>query len=470
MDSIFTHFIARGDAEEDKTRLSYAAWFTEAIPIIEFQGEELLFWDYLDYSVNLGVPVKFKYFQVWLSTELRKVLHKTQVRVNGCETLSYDDPLGFETIYRTTSDVMSDNFKVLSTMESKLDDFKVEISAWMTSRRNQRLTKALSDTYDVLNKTDSAENAADFALDSINIINDVYDVSKLEDLDFKDNPDEVLMNKVSDCGLPAIDKDSGGLFSTQLLGIEAQPGTGKTRLALGTYCYRAMTKYKKNVLFLALEQTEAEVKAMMVACHVFHMFNIQISDKMILTGQVPAELVNQVNAARFDLFESGKYGKFVAKETDLYVETFITKLRTYDKLLGPFDLIAIDYMGLMESKPAEYKRELSEYEVIKSGFKYFKRYLRRSKKAGIAISQFNREGINAGKNDKEITTDMAQGGIAVYRNTDYNIAMSMTETMRLQQKRRFSQPKVRSSAGFPSFIVDTRLGFCYFKQVVQKDV
>ena len=72
MDSIFTHFIARGDAEEDKTRLSYAAWFTEAIPIIEFQGEELLFWDYLDYSVNLGVPVKFKYFQVWLSTELRK--------------------------------------------------------------------------------------------------------------------------------------------------------------------------------------------------------------------------------------------------------------------------------------------------------------------------------------------------------------------------------------------------------------
>ena len=65
---------------------------------------------------------------------------------------------------------------------------------------------------------------------------------------------------------------------------------------------------------------------------------------------------------------------------------------------------------------------------------------------------------------------MAQGGIAVYRNTDYNIAMSMTETMRLQQKRRFSQPKVRSSAGFPSFIVDTRLGFCYFKQVVQKDV
>lgn len=470
MDSIFTHFVARGDAEEEKTRLSYAAWFTEAIPMIEFQGEELLFWDYLDYSVNLGVPIKFKYFQVWLSTELREVLHKTKTRVTGCETLSFDDPLGFETIYKTTCDILTDNFKVLESLESNLEDFKVEISSFMTNRRNQRLTKALSDTYDVLNKTDSAVNAADYALDSINIINDVYDVTKLDDLDFKGDPDEILMNKVSDCGLPAIDKDSQGLFSTQLLGVEAQPGTGKTRFTLGTYCYRAITVYHKNVLFLALEQTEAEIRAMMTACHVFHMFNSQISDKMILTGQIPDELVAKVNAAKFDLFESGKYGKFVCKETDLYVETFITKIRTLDKLQGPFDLIAIDYMGLIESKPQEYKRALSEYEIIKSAFKYFKKYLRRSKKAGIAVSQFNREGIEAGKNDKAITTEMAQGGIAVYRNTDYNIAISMTETMRLQQKRRFSQPKVRSSAGFPSFIVDTRLGFCYFKQVVQKDV
>ena len=51
-----------------------------------------------------------------------------------------------------------------------------------------------------------------------------------------------------------------------------------------------------------------------------------------------------------------------------------------------------------------------------------------------------------------------------------SLAISMTETMRLQQKRRFSQPKVRASAGFGSFIADTRLGFCYFKQVVQKSV
>lgn len=470
MDRIFTHFIARGNSDEESKRLAYAAWFVDAIPLSEFSGDERLFCEYIDYSVALSVPIKYKYMETWINTELKEILHATNIRVEGCETLSFDDPVSFETVFKTTSNVLLDDFKVLETMDSEVKDFPIEIASYFTSRRESRLTQALAETYDVLNKTDSSESAADFALDIINTIKDTYDVSKLEDLDFDAYNDEQLMVKVSDTGLPAVDNDSQGVFTTQLIGVEAQPGTGKTRFVLGTYCYRALTIYMKNVLFCSLEQNPLEIKAMLIACHVYYMFNIQISDKMIMSKTVPSELKAQVEAAKFDLFESGKYGKFVVEELDLYVETFITKLRTLDKLKGPFDLIAIDYMGLIESKPAEYRKVLTEYEIIKTAFKQFKRYLRKTRKAGIAVSQFNREGIQAGKADKEITTDMAQGGLAVYRNTDYNIAMSMTDTMRLQQKRRFSQPKVRSSAGFSTFICDVRLGFLYFKQVVQKAV
>lgn len=474
MDKIFAHFISRGDHEDATRRLAYASWFVETIPLIEFDGDEKLFTEYLEYSVTLGVPIKLKYFDIWLSTELREVLHKLRVKVAGCENLNFEDPASFETLYRTTVDVMHDNFNVLEAMPSELDDFKVEIAAYFSKKRGERLTQALSGTFDMLNDTSSVDEAADYALDNINAIKEIYDTDKLEDLDANEGRDLTndlkTMVKVSDSGLPAIDTDSGGLYTSQLLGIEAQPGTGKTRFALGTYCYRAATVYKKNVLFCTLEQKEEEIKAMLLACHVFRMFNIQISDKMIVTDNIPDEIRPQVEAAKFDLFESGKYGKLIVKELDLYVETFIVKMRTLDKLLGPFDLIAIDYMGLIESKPAQYQKEKTEYEIIKTAFKQFKKYLRHTNKAGIAISQFNRDGIQAGKNDKEITTEMAQGGIAVYRNTDYNIAISMTETMRLQQKRRFSQPKVRSSAGFHNFLADVRLGFCYFNQIAQKAV
>lgn len=470
MHNIFTHFISRGDQAEANKRLAFAHWFIDAVPLTEFQGDERLFCEYIDYSAQLGVPLTEKYFRVWIETELREILHKTKIRVKGCETITFDDPVSFELAYNTTSQVLLDNFRVLANMESAIDDFKVEVAAYFTEQRGVRLTQSLAQTFDLLNDTNSAEDAADFALDSISAVKEIYDVTKLEELESNTIVDKTQMQLVTDSGIPAIDNDSEGLYATQLFDVEAQPGTGKTRFALGTYCYRAVTVYKKNVLFCALEQTEAEIEAMIIACHVFHMFNIQMSDKMILTGNIPEEIRPQYEAARYDLLESGKYGKFVYKELDLYVETFITKLRTLDKLLGPFDLICIDYMGLIESKPAEYRRELSEYEIIKTAYKQFKRYLRRSRKAGLSVAQFNREGIAAGKADKEITPEMAQGGLAVFRNTDYNIAISMTDTMKLQQKRRFSQPKVRSSAGFPSFICDVRLGFCYFKQVVAKAV
>ena len=471
MNTFFTHFISRGDPEDAKKRLAYAAWFVEAIPDVEFDGDERLFYEYLDYSVELSVPISENYFQVWLNTELSEVLHRTKVRVPGCETVRLEDPVGFATGLSITSQVLFDDFRQLSTQDSNTEDFKVEAASYFKERCNDRLTQTLSSTFEVLNSTDSATEASDFALEQISAIKDIYDPDKLEDLvAAEDHLDGPRMEKVTDYGLPAIDNDSHGIYTTQLVGIEAQSGTGKTRFCLGVPLYRAATIHKKNCLFIALEQSKEEVEDMLVACHVFWMFNIQISDKMLQTHTVPDEIKPQVEAARYDLFKSGKYGKIVIEELTLYVESFITKIKTLDKLKGPFDLICIDYMGIIESQPKEFRRALDMPEIVASAFKQFKRYVRRYRKAGIAISQFNKEGINAGKQDKEITTDMAQGGIAVYRNTDYNIAISMTESMKMQQKRRFSQPKVRSSSGFHSFIADTRLGFCYFKQVVTKEV
>lgn len=470
MNNIFNHFISRSD-DGDMKRTAYAGWFIESFPSSEFKGDERLFWEFMHYCVQLNVPIKRKYLDIWMSSELRKVLAKDNIRVVGCESLNMDEPVAFETAVQTTSAVLADDFTVLEKVPSALDDFKVEMSAYMTTKKSDRLTVALSDTYNKMSATNNSTEAANYALDTLNVINDLYNTDKLRDLDSTtDDVQKAKMKFVTDSGLPAIDTDSGGLFTKQLLGIEAQPGTGKTRFTIGTYCYRAVTKYKKNVLFVAQEQSIEEVKAMAIARHVFELFGIQISDSMIIRDTVPDELKPQVEAARIDLFDSGKYGKFHIVDEVLYVETFIDRLKTLDKLHGPFDVIAIDYMGLIDSIPAKYERTKTKNEIIPRSFELFKRYVRLSDKAGIAISQFNREGIAAGEADKKITTDMAQGGIAVYRNTDYNIAISMTEVMRAQQKRRFSQPKVRSSAGFGTFVADTRLGFCYFKQTANKEV
>lgn len=470
MDKYFTHFISRGNPEDARKRLAYASWFCDNIPSTEFDADEYLFWEYLSYSSKLGAVVTAKYFDVWLSTELRQILHRTNVRVTGCEAMRFEDPAIFETAVRTTIDVMTDNFRILSTMESDVEDFIVATSAFFKERKSARLTQILMHTYELLNETSSPEEAGNYARDNLNALDDIYNDEILEELTDAGENVETQMEKISEFGLPAIDKDSGGIFTTQLVDIEAQSGAGKTRLALGGPAYIALTKYKHNVLYFALEQTKQEVEYMLIARHIFELYHIFITDKMMLTNTIPDEHKATFEAAKYDLFKSGKYGKFECVETTLYVESFVSKIKTLDKLKGPFNLIIIDYMGMMESLPTEYRRDKTEYEIIKESFKLYKRYCRTCHKAGLSLSQFNREGVTAGKNDKEITTDMAQGGLAVFRNPDYNIAISMSDTMKLQQKRRFSQPKVRSSAGFPPFIADTRLGVCWFNQVATKEV
>ena len=96
--------------------------------------------------------------------------------------------------------------------------------------------------------------------------------------------------------------------------------------------------------------------------------------------------------------------------------------------------------------------------------------MRKHKKGGISVNQFNREGIAASKADKEIDATMGAGGIEAYRSTDSNITITYTETMAAQGLRKISLPKSRSSAGFGSIMLTTRLGCCYWEQVRKKQV
>lgn len=472
MDNIFGHFFVKPNDDESTAykRLAHAAWFVDAIPKTEYDGDELLFWEFMDYSSTLGVPLTLRTLEVWISTELRKVLLDTHARVAGCEALNYEEPVAFETALSITRGVLVDDFNVLEMQDNNPTEFKVDCNAYFNTQKKNRITQILSTGYDTLGSTDDAMKASEYLLDSLTVVNDVYDVEKLEEIDGKTGTKQRKPRFACDTGIPAIDKDSEGFYTTQLIGFEAQPGTGKTRFVWGNMLYRAATLHHKDVLFISLEQNEIELEAMVIAKHVYTMFGHQISDKLIWQDKVPKEMVAEVEAARYDLFQSGKYGKMHFKRLDLFVETFQSKLRTLNLLSGPYDIIAIDYMGLMGSKPAMYHKELTEAEIIREGYKRFKRFVAKNDILGIAIAQFNEKGVAAGKEDKEITVSMAQGGQPVYRNTDYNVAISRTETMRLQQRVRMSQPKVRASAGFGSVICETRLGFCWFRQLAEQAV
>lgn len=463
MNEIFTHFISR-DKTDDIRRVGCLMWFDETFPNTEFKDDDLIMKEYCHYSATLEVPMKYSYFSTFLSTELKRIFISTGVRVPGTDGLNYEEPTGIETAYLVGREYLLNQFKILESYESDISDFKIAANAYMKNKLTDRMVEELGKTYEALSGSEDAGIATEYALDNFILLRDIYDTDQIEELVDLETTTGAEFEFVCDTGIPVIDDDIGGIYTCQLVGIEAQPGVGKTRMALGVWAYRAAVLYKKNVIYYQLEQSKKEAEAMLVARHVFNIYNIQISDAMILRDEVPDELKSKVAAARIDLFESGKYGKIFIKHGDLYEDIMVQTFKKDDKLHGPFDMIIIDYMGLIMQQVSKYKKELIEYQVIGKAFRKFKRYVERTHKCGVAVSQFNEKGIEAGKSDKEIGTNMAQGGITVYRNTDQNIALSRTQTMKAQQKLRVSQPKIRGTAGFGTAVIDTRLAFSYFYQ------
>lgn len=461
---IFSYFVASDEPEADGKRTAHMMWFVEHFPSTEFSGEDRIMWEYAKFSSVLRIPMKPSYLDIFCEDDLRKFLIKEKVRVTGTEELNYNDPSALETALRIVTEILKDALNVWSLEPRSPLDFIASAKSFMHRQLDSRLTEVLSSSFNMKSDTEDSVKALNYAQVQLEKLRDIYDESILEELDMTiANATAVYPEFVCDTGLPGVDSDIDGIYSTQLGGVEAAPGTGKTRFALGVWAYRAAVLYKKNVLYYSLEQSKEECEAMLVARHVFELYHIQIADKLIYKNKVPEEYKEQVESARLDLFESGKYGKIHIDATDLYMETFISKIKSADRLIGPFDLIIIDYMALI-GEQSSYGKPKTIGEIVSYCYKNFKKYVRKNRKAGIAVNQLNRDGIAASKANKEITTDMAQGGIEVYRSTDFNLTITATAEMELQNKRKIVQPKKRSSQGMGAIIADVRLGICLFYQ------
>ena len=467
LNRIFGYFISREDENEDK-RLGYLQWFVKQFPSEEFRREEAILYGFLSFCCKMSVTPKQKYLEIYMETELKKFLVTSKVKIDGTETLSYDEPNSLETALSITKDVMLANYRDLDGEGMQVEDFTVDVLKFMKERRDQRMSEIFGRAYDAASQQGDSGSAAEWAHEQLAQILYIYDeaaIAEISDSTSSSHP----MEPVIDTGIPAIDNDLVSLCRTQLLDISGGPGSGKTRFALGVFAHRAALR-GVNTLYFTLEQSKAEAEAMLIARHLVHLYGDIISDKMITTNSVPSELLPKVEAARIDLFESGRYGKICILDTDLYLEDFIEKIKIQDRINGPFDIIIIDHMSLLQSHPPKYGRPLEDSAIVRKGYRVFKRYVRNNKKAGISVNQFNREGIAASKADKEIDATMGAGGLEAYRSTDANIVITYTETMAAQGLRKISLPKSRSSAGFGSIMLQTRLGCCYFAQQPSKRV
>lgn len=470
MDKIFGYFLRKetDDAEEVHKRIAFAKWFCSAIPEAEFSGVDRLFYYLSDELQKLGLPVERESFFDLAGTFLRPYLIKHRIKVQGTESFSYQDPTQLQPIVDATLEVLNAEFDVLEVDEYKTENFPVDAKLMFNARREKRLMDMFLTGSQLMHTPEKGVGGTTGALEYVSTeiarIKVIYDDEKLKDIGVVLDEGGGQMTFVSDFGLKTIDNDcGGGIFTKQLFSIEGGPGSGKTKFATAHCMYRAAVLHMRNVLYFAIEQSVEEIQALLISHHLFQMYNIRVADSWILKNLIEDDdIKRKVEAARYDLFESGNYGRMHIVSGPLLLNDMFDRMDVLDALFGPFQMIVVDYMFMLTYQYVKEIGFLDTTEVVRRGYRGFKAYLLRKNKAGVGVNQFNREGVEASRADKDIDETMGAGGAEVYRSTDYNMAITATKAMEAQRKRRIQNPKKRGTAGYGSILCSVALDVSYY--------
>ena len=143
-----------------------------------------------------------------------------------------------------------------------------------------------------------------------------------------------------------------------MIEIKGRAGSGKTRRALGHYCYEELVSNKNNVLVMSVEFRRADIKHLLIARHVYEMFKSIVSDRDIkimksAPKEFPEYIRECVKNAEADLFESGNYGMLTVDSDDHSLVNLIDFGNTYSN----YNTIIIDNLDLVD----RYNKDLKEF-------------------------------------------------------------------------------------------------------------
>lgn len=122
---------------------------------------------------------------------------------------------------------------------------------------------------------------------------------------------------------------------------------------MGYIVYRALVVFKLDVVMHELELSEEEIRNILIAHHIVFLYKgqVKIADKDMTNNRLTPEQRRYYEAAKIDLFESGKYGKFTLITDALVVETMEKDMYSFLKHNRNCQLWVIDYAGLAKSRP-----------------------------------------------------------------------------------------------------------------------
>lgn len=342
---------------------------------------------------------------------------------------------------------------------------KSDVIIALNETKQKRITQLFQTTFTTMISSYS-EELVEKQKNNLKKIETVFSDKCLEDLDIVTGKVKSLEEQrefLMKSGLNAIDLSSGGWLTRTVYALVAQVNTGKTRFACKQVVYNALL-HKHNVYFNSLEMNEADIKNMLTAIHVMQKYRVIIPDTdMMIQGKLTDEEMKLFAAAKFDLFESGNYGKlFIERDT-----TLSTLKEDVERMcdLNNVKVYVLDYAGFLSAgNDIKYAR-FSNYEIIEEAYKILINLSKKKNFMGFILNQFNKEGANAALSGKKESYGEIQGGTAVDKYSEYTIYMTKARDQG-DTLRTMSCVKSRVGPKFNPVVLRCNLAISNFTEIV----
>ena len=461
MEHILKWFTDLGDGNS----LKYVTWFSSKFTPTDFGGLDALFACFLQYCAKLKVTPCQKFLDVYLRIDCKSDIKKYNIKPEDNDGYDYTQISHLDNAYEVIKTTASNLFDIYMQEDLSDRDFKVDMYQYMCEVKAIKITEAINSIAPNLSNGIDIDKSSENLRAKLKRIEETYSIKSLEELDsVRADGEKITLVKVAETGIPAIDGDVGGIYTHLIYTLNAQPGGGKTRFGIAHFILKTMLA-GFGVIMYSTELTESQVKNIITAYYIAIKFGKKVPDQLMNIDKLNSEQRALYDTAQVELFESGKFGNLYIIE-DCVVEDMQSKVEALVQTDSNIRLLAIDYMGLMESKPVEKVKKLVGFEIITEGYITVRKLVKEHELSALCVNQYNDAGIDAAFAGKPIRSGHIQGGHIVHRHTDYDLSITYTEEQELAGLRTLSNTKTRGSGGFKPVQLKVDLSVSMFKQEV----